>query len=58
MITKELINQINHLANKEKAEGLTSEEKKEQARLREEYIVAFRNRFKKQLDNIDIEYTD
>lgn len=58
MITKELIDQINHYANKAKTVGLTDEEKVEQERLRQEYIKAFRSRFKKQLDNIDIEYID
>lgn len=58
MITKELIDQINFYANKAKVEPLTDEEKKEQKRLREEYLKLFRNRLKKQLDNIDIEYID
>lgn len=58
MITKELIEQINFYANKAKKEGLTDEEKKEQLRLRNEYLNSFRKRFKKQLDNIDIEYVD
>jgi uncharacterized protein YnzC (UPF0291/DUF896 family) len=58
MITKELIEQINYYANKAKTEGLTEEEKIKQGELRKEYIKAFRGRFKKQLDNIDIEYVD
>ncbi len=58
MITKELIDQINFYANKAKNEPLTDEEKKEQKRLREEYLKLFRQRLKKQLDNIDIEYID
>lgn len=58
MITKELIDQINFYSRKAKTEGLTEEEKAEQARLREEYLKAFRKRFKKQLDNLDIEYID
>ena len=58
MISKELIDQINYYAKKAKAEGLTDDEKKEQQRLRQEYLKLFRKRFKKQLDNTDIEYID
>lgn len=57
-ITKELIDRINELARKKKAEGLTDEEIIEQAKLRKEYLAAFRKNFKAQLDNIDIEYVD
>ena len=58
MISKELIDQINYYAKKAKVEGLTDDEKKEQQRLRQEYLKLFRKRFKKQLDNTDIEYID
>ncbi|MCD6435709.1 MAG: DUF896 domain-containing protein, partial [Clostridiales bacterium] len=58
MISKELIDQINYYARKAKAEGLTEGEKNEQQRLRQEYLRLFRKRFKKQLDNTDIEYID
>ena len=58
MITKELFEQINYYANKAKTEGLSDEEKIKQEELRKEYLKAFRSRFKKQLDNIDIEYID
>lgn len=54
MISKELIDKINYLANKQKTEGLTDAEIEEQKTLREEYIKAFRSRFKTQLDNIEI----
>lgn len=37
-VTKEQINRINQLARKSKAEGLTPDEKKEQAQLRRLYI--------------------
>ena len=53
-MTEEKIARINELARKSKAEGLTEEEKKEQAILRQEFIAAFRRNVKAQLDNIDI----
>lgn len=54
----ELINRINVFAHKSKTEGLTEDEKIEQQQLRKEYLAAFRENFKKQLDNIEIEYRD
>ncbi len=54
MITQEKIDRINVLARKSKAEGLTEQEKKEQALLRQEYIAAVRINLKSQLDNIDM----
>ncbi len=51
-LTEERIARINELARKSRtAEGLTEEEKKEQAVLRREYIDAFKNSLKAQLDN-------
>ncbi len=55
---KELINRINELAKKAKETGLTKEEKAEQQELRQVYLKQFREQFRKQLENIDIEYTD
>ena len=46
---KELIDRINELAHKKKAEGLTEEEKIEQAELRAEYLAEFRKNFRRQL---------
>ena len=42
---------INALARKAKSEGLTPEEKQEQAELRREYIEGFRRSLISQLDN-------
>jgi len=55
---EKLIARINELANKSKTEELTSEEKEEQARLREEYLEIFRGNFRRKLENIDITYVD
>ncbi|AFS77998.1 hypothetical protein UPF0291 [Gottschalkia acidurici 9a] len=56
MITNEKIERINFLAKKSKEEGLSETEKKEQAKLRKEYIDCFKNNLRKQLDCI--EFTD
>ncbi len=51
---QEKIDRINFLARKSRtAEGLTPEEKEEQAKLRQEYIEGFRSSLKAQLDNIE-----
>lgn len=52
------IERINELYHKSKAEGLTPEEKEEQARLRRNYIDSVKRNLKGQLDNIDIEEKD
>ena len=48
------IDRINELAKKKKAEGLTEEEKAEQAVLRREYIDSFKRSLTGQLDNMYI----
>lgn len=57
-ITEAQIARINELARKAKAEGLTDEERMEQAHLRQEYIAALRRNLRGQLDNIDIREPD
>ena len=46
------LDRINELARKQREIGLTEEEKEEQARLRKEYIEAFKNSLRSQLDSI------
>ena len=50
-MTEDKIKRINELARKQKAEGLTEEEKKEQAILRREYIEAYKQSLIAQLEN-------
>jgi uncharacterized protein YnzC (UPF0291/DUF896 family) len=50
----ELLDKINKLYKKQVTEGLTEEEKQQQAELRKEYIKIFRNNFKAQLDTIKV----
>ena len=58
-MTKEKIERINELARKQKTpEGLTPEEKAEQAALREEYIEGFRASMRGILDNTYVQYPD
>ena len=48
---KAKIDRINALAAKSKAQGLTEQEKEEQAALRQEFLEDFRAGFKAQLEN-------
>ncbi len=52
------IARINELYHKSKEVGLTPEELKEQQILRREYIDAFKNNLRSQLDNISIQEKD
>lgn len=54
MITEKDIARINELYHKSKLEGLTPEEKEEQAKLRRAYIDAIKGNVRAQLNNIDI----
>ena len=49
----EKIARINELYHKSQKEGLTGEEKEEQAQLRKEYVESVRANLKGQLDNIE-----
>jgi uncharacterized protein YnzC (UPF0291/DUF896 family) len=50
-VTQEKIDRINALAKKSREEGLTEEEKAEQAVLRREYIDGFKRSLVGQLEN-------
>jgi len=52
------IDRINELARKAKAEGLTPEEEAERATLRAEYIAAYRESLRGQLDGMVIQTPD
>ena len=58
MNMNERIARINELYHKSKNEGLTPEEKEEQAKLRREYIDSIKNNLRSQLDNINIQNED
>ena len=52
-ITKEMIDRINELAAKKKAEGLTEEELAEQQALYKDYLAAIRGQVRNSLENIE-----
>ena len=54
----EKIARINELYKKSKAEGLSEEEKKEQALLRQEYVASVKANLRNQLNNIDMMNAD
>ena len=57
-MTEQKIARINELYHKSKAEGLTEEETKEQALLRQEYIANIRSAMLGNFNNIDVVDTD
>lgn len=54
MMTDEKINRINELYRKSQVEGLTEDEKKEQAILRKEFVASVKSNLRSQLNNIDM----
>lgn len=58
MNIEEKIKRINELYHKSQADGLTEEEKAEQAALRAEYVANIRANLRSQLDNISIQEAD
>lgn len=58
MNIEEKIKRINELYHKSQAEGLTEEERAEQAALRAEYVANVRANLRGQLDNISIRESD
>ncbi len=53
-ISKELLERVNHFGKLAKERELTSDEKKEQAKVRAEYLKEFRAGMKQVLDNVDV----
>ena len=53
-LTVVMIARINELYGKQKCVGLTFEEKREQKKLREEYVAAVRRNLRSQLNRIDM----
>lgn len=53
-MNQEQIDRINALYRKSKTEGLTEEEKKEQALLRKQYVADVKKNLAAQLNNIDM----
>lgn len=58
MTMDERIKRINELYHKSQAEGLTDEERKEQAQLRSEYVANIRANLRGQLNSITIQKED
>ena len=58
MTMEETIKRINELYHKSQAEGLSEEEKEEQATLRKKYIESVRGNLRSQLDNMSVERPD
>lgn len=58
MTMDETIKRINALYHKSQAEGLTDQEKAEQAELRKKYVESIKGNLKAQLDHMSIERPD
>ena len=55
---KERLDRINELARISKTRQLTDEEQAERAALRKEYLAAFREATRRQLENTYVQYPD
>lgn len=55
---REKIDRLNELARRAKQQALTAQELEERARLREEYIAAFRGNLEAHLETIVVQYPD
>lgn len=53
MVTKEILERINFLSRKQRTEGLTDAEKKEQAEVRRIYIDSIKDQVKEALKNVE-----
>ena len=58
MNLEEKIKRINELYHKSQEDGLTEDEKQEQAKLRAEYIASVRGNLRAQLDSVTIQNPD
>lgn len=58
MNTDDLVKRINELYHKSQSEGLTEEEKDEQASLRKEYIANVRGNLRGQLEHMSVQRPD
>lgn len=58
MVTEKTLERINELYHKSKAEGLTDAELAEQKQLRADYVKAFRENLRGQLETIKIQNPD
>lgn len=54
ILVEDLIERINHLANKSKTQELSAEEKEEQKKLRKEYLDQIRGQVKNQLASVKV----
>lgn len=54
MLSQDKLDRINDLARKQRADGLTEDEKKEQDELRQQYIKAFRSSMRNSIEGMKI----
>ncbi len=54
MLSKDKISRINELAKKAKSQGLSTEEAKEQSKLRAEYLNSFRSSMRETIENVRV----